>query len=99
MKSLLHGISACYSNCESILKNKYALIINNVFTKKEIDAIEYLYERCGEIQEQDVICEIGENIRMMIQEAYDYIGEIRIKLDQIIVIRNDRIENWKSLIG
>lgn len=102
LKSLIHHINrmilSCKKYCSFILDNKYALIINGIFTKREIQSFGYISDACDGFHIQGLISENGEYLRILVQTAYEYIPEIRKKLDKKISICNKRIENWKGII-
>lgn len=102
LKSLIHHINrmilSCKKYCSFILDNKYALIINGIFTKREIQSFGYISDACDGFHIQGLISENGEYLRILVQTAHEYIPEIRKKLDKKISICNKRIEKWKGII-
>ena len=94
---LSYGISLCLRYSQEIIKNKYGLESDGIFSDKELLGIQYLFEQCNLIKEYYLISEMGECIELLIENTYQCLPDIKTFFDRKIVFQKNRIKNWSDI--
>jgi len=96
--SIKYGLDLIVQNAEKIMRNEQLLIIDGVFTQDEILTIKYALDECKTtIRNCACVPENGENIRLLINDFYKDFPEIKVKMDRIAVIKDNKLKNFPDI--
>jgi len=95
---LKYGFDLCLRDCGSIVLHEYDFEINGIFIREEIQSIKFLFEECECIPQMTVISEIGERIRVAVDNVCGDIKEVSEMVNRKVTIKKNRISNWIEII-